>query len=113
MKNDDYRNMILSKIKYTRGFKPPFAGGLVKAPTGKLKKKDTKQLTFNLLYNRVAKLTETNKKTSKQKFEEYSNKKSIKDITAEMMDALERDIDSTVKQYLETSPKNTQKISSP
>ena len=92
----------MSKLKYPRGFKPPFAGGLIKLPVkGRKPQKENKQLTFNLLYNRVTKLTDMTKKSSKEMYEEYSNKKSIKDITTEMMDALERDIDSTVREYLD------------
>lgn len=91
MKNDQHRSKILSKLTNPRGFNPPFNRGLLNraTETGSHKKK----LDFNTLYHKVSKINSLEKNiTVKDVFQEYANKKSIKDITEEMMNSLERDI---------------------
>lgn len=91
MKNDNHRNKILSKLTNPRGFNPPFNKGLLNLSTGSGSPK--KKLDFSTLYHKVSRFNSQEKKFEiKDVFEEYANKKSIKDITEEMMSSLERDI---------------------
>jgi hypothetical protein len=91
VKNDQHRDKILSKLTYSRDFKPPFKGGLRNPKTQKESYKP--KLNFKALYHKVHEMNYLSKNhTIKDVFKEYANKKSIKDITEEMMDALEKDI---------------------
>jgi hypothetical protein len=95
LQNDDYWKKISAKQTYSRGFRPPYTGGLHPSDSDKkLYIKDTKSpLSFKVLYNKVSKTqAKLSKDPEKDIYKEYANKKSIKEVTLEMMEKLETDI---------------------
>ncbi|CAI2367558.1 unnamed protein product [Moneuplotes crassus] len=100
-KNAEQREKMLDKYKYSRGFRPPYRGGLLKPPTEK-KSSKSKTLTFRLMYDRVSK----NKSGVKQKkkahelLKEYADKKSIRETTIDTMDDLEKRINGHIDVYI-------------
>ena len=104
MINDQYRNKIRSKTKYYKGFNPTFYGGLkhIEESQHMIKMKiPSKPQTLQIMNKQISKLSSKKEaKKTKDVFKDYANKKSIHEVTLEMMDNLEKQINDTVDDYI-------------
>jgi len=93
-------------MNYSRGFRPPYAGGLL--TTQNSNKFKNKNLTFQLLFNKISKLKSLSKNSEKSRdlLQKYSDKNSIKEVTIQMMNALENTINKTIEDFLKNSKRN-------
>ena len=98
MANNNYRAKVLSKINYSKGFNPTFFGGLRGITNNEIKTPNSKTKNLNMVKKRISMV----KTDSKDPFSEFANDRSIQDITIEMMDQLESEVNQTVNDYMKT-----------